>query len=230
RITNQGDSLAKMTVLYQGTGINFVNVYDTFFAHRSEYLYLKTDHHWNGRGAYYAYTVFAKSLGLSPASLDSLSYTVLNSKYHGSLYSFTQDPRVLQFSDVLEAFDPGVPCTMTITRTGGSTETYKSSIITAYGNYLAYIGGDNPYTIINVPSNPQDKSILVLKDSYGNAIIPYLTLHYGNIIIIDPRYCGFNIYQQFKDYGLDDILFLNNMQCVNTSTWIRLYLALVGVS
>ncbi len=229
RLTDQADSLARMNALYEGSGVRFVNVADTFLEHRSEYLYLKTDHHWTALGAYYAYTVFAESVGLTPAPLTEFTRKVLRSEYHGSLTTLTQDERLLAFSDVLEAYVPNVPCTMTITRTDGSALTYTSTIVPSHSNYLSFIGGDNPFTIINCPDNPQDLSILVLKDSYGDAFVPYLTLHYGNIIVIDPRYCEADLSEQFADYGLDDILFINNTQSVNTSAWIRLYLALVGI-
>ena len=51
--------------------------------------------------------------------------------------------------------------------------------------------GDNPYAVIHVPENPQDKSILVIKDSYGNAFVPYLTEHYGNIVVVYPSQLSF---------------------------------------
>ncbi|MGM9624822.1 MAG: DHHW family protein [Eubacteriales bacterium] len=89
--------------------------------------------------------------------------------------------------------------------------------------------GDNPYTVINVPDNPQDRNVLVLKDSFGNALVPYLCEHYGNIFVVDLRYLKENLYDLFKDAGLTDILFVNNVQAANTSAWYRMYLKAVGV-
>jgi hypothetical protein len=36
-----------------------VDVWSALNAHKNEYLYFRTDHHWTQRGAYYAYTAFA---------------------------------------------------------------------------------------------------------------------------------------------------------------------------
>jgi hypothetical protein len=119
---------------------------------------------------------------------------------------------------------------MTVTSATGTTSTYNSCVI--YGNktYVTFIAGDNPYTVINVPENPQDKSILVLKDSFGNAFVPYLCEHYGNIIVVDVRYSSFNIYEQLRDYGLTDIVFVNNIQAANSDSWSKMYMKAVGVN
>ena len=94
---------------------------------------------------------------------------------------------------------------------------------------VSFIAGDNPYTVINVPENPQDKNILVLKDSFGNAFVPYLCEHYGNIIVVDVRYTDMNVYEHLKDYGLTDIVFVNNVQAALSTTWSKMYLKAVGV-
>ena len=85
-------------------------------------------------------------------------------------------------------------------------------------------------TVINVPSNPQDQNVLVLKDSFGNAFVPFLCEHYGNIIVADVRTLNFNLYNQLKDYGLTDIIFVNNIQAANSYSWSKMYMAAVGVN
>ena len=210
-------------------GINFVNTYDEIFSHRTEYLYFKSDHHWTQLGAYYAYRVFAESAGFSPTSLSDMNREVINYSYNGSMYNFTGDERVKDFIDQVEVYYPTKPATMTVTKHDGTTVTYNRTIIGESGNYQAFIAGDNPYTVINVPDNPQDLSILVIKDSYGNALVPFLTEHYGNIIVIVPRYCDINIYDHFKDYGLTDILVTGNIQSQNSIKWASYYFACVGV-
>ena len=81
--------------------------------------------------------------------------------------------------------------------------------------------------VINVPENDQDKSILVIKDSYGNAFVPYLTEHYGNIIVIDPRHTDINVCEKLGEYGLDDIVFLVNSSMGNTGAWCDYFAKLI---
>ena len=123
---------------------------------------------------------------------------------------------------------------MKITGGDGKTNTYGMAIFnlssTTYGGIASFIGGDNPFTVINVPENPQDLSILILKDSYADQFTPYLLEHYGYIYVVDPRYNSTkSLYSQLRDVGLDDILFLNNLQVANTDYWPKAYLRLVGV-
>jgi len=228
KITNQESALQKMEA-HCSDSVNFVNTYNSIYSHRDEYLYFRSDHHWTARGAYYAYTAFAESVGLTPTPLDQFDYSIINDNYHGSMYAYTKDERVLAFKDMVEVFMPRKEMTMTVTMPNGSTVIYDSCIRTASANYVSFLAGDNPYTVINVPENPQDFNVLVLKDSFGNAFVPFLCEHYGNIIVVDTRYTDMNVYEHLKDYGLSDIIFVNNIEAANSTAWSNMYLKAVGV-
>lgn len=229
KIPDQKNILDKMAALMDDS-VNFVDAYSEMYDHRDEYLFFKSDHHWTARGAYYAYSAFAKSIGLEPTPIDGFDYAIRNDSYQGSMYSFTYDARVKNFRDTIEAFYPRKKNTMTVTGANGATYNYDSCIVSTNSTYVTFIAGDNPYTVINVPDNPQDMNVLVLKDSFGNAFVPFLCEHYGNIIVVDTRYSNFNIYDQLKDYGLTDIIFVNNIQAANSFTWSKMYLGAVGVN
>lgn len=228
RIPDQGKIMDDMAALADPS-VNFVDTYSEMYAHRNEYLFFKSDHHWTARGAYYAYRAFAESRGLTPTALDDFDYKIINDSYHGSMYSFTGDARVKNFTDTIEAFVTRKKVTMTITSQNGATYSYDSPVVESNHTYVTFIAGDNPYTVINVPENPQDKNVLVLKDSFGNAFVPFLCEHFGNIIVVDTRYTTMNVYEQLKDYGLTDIIFVNNVQAANSYAWSKKYLAAVGV-
>lgn len=229
KIPDQKDILDKMAA-FADPSVNFVDAYTEMYDHRDEYLFFKSDHHWTARGAYYAYSAFAKSVGLEPTPLDGFDYAVMNDSYHGSMYNYTYDARVKNFVDTIEAFFPRKAHTMTVSAIGGATYNYDKCIVSTNKTYVTFIAGDNPYTVINVPDNPQDFNVLVLKDSFGNAFIPFLCEHYGNIIVVDTRHSGMNVYEQLKDYGLSDIIFVNNIQAANSSSWYSMYMKAVGVN
>ena len=220
KISDQGkilDKLENASSLYDD--VNFVNLKNIYLDHASEYLFFKSDHHWTDRGAYYAYYAFADSVGLNPVKIEDFDVKVLNTSYIGSMYKYTGDERVKYFYDTVEAYLPGKTCTMTIYDANGSVYNYDSCIRTSSSGYTAFLAGDHAYTVINVPENPQNKNVLVIKDSFGNAFVPFLTEHYGNIIVIDPRYVTFNVYEQFKDYGFTDIVFMMNTTSANSKAW-----------
>lgn len=228
KVADQSQIIAKIGEICPES-VNMVDTYSELFAHRNEYLFFRSDHHWTARGAYYAYRAFAESVGFEPVDIDDLECRILSTSYTGSMYSFTGDERVKRITDVVEAYIPSKECKMTVTTATGQTVTY-TGCITNSPSYLAFIAGDNPYTVINVPDNPQELSCLVLKDSYGNAFVPYLCEHYGNIIVIDPRHFTQNVYDLLGEYGLSDIIFMNNLQQVNSYAFARMYFANVGVS
>lgn len=228
KIADQGEIQDKIGALMDDS-INFVDVYSEMYSHRDEYLFFKSDHHWTQLGAYYAYRAFAESRGFTPVERSDMNYSILNDSYSGSMYTFTKDSRVKNFKDVIEAWTTKKTVSMTVTSSTGAVNTYDSCL-TPYGNnYVSFIAGDNPYTVINVPENPQDLNILVFKDSFGNAFVPFLTEHYGNIIVVDVRYTDMNVYDQLKDYGLTDIVFVNNVQAALSTSWVKMYLKAVGV-
>ena len=226
QISDQGKILDKMES-YMPDNVNFVNLKDVYKLHATEYLYFRSDHHWTHRGAYYAYAEFMRSLGIQPTPIDAFQVKTLNTKYIGSMYYYTGDERVKTFYDTVEAYMPTKACTMTIYGTQWGTLRRNYCIATDYTNYLAFLMGDNGYTVINVPENPQDKSILVIKDSYGNAFVPYLTEHYGNIYVVDPRHVSMDLLTEFQDKNITDIVFMTNSQSANNTAWYNYYYNLI---
>lgn len=65
---------------------------------------------------------------------------------------------------------------------------------------------------------------MIIKDFYGNAFVPFLTEHYGNIIVIDSRHTDMNVYEKPGDYGLDDIVFIVNG---STRAWHKYFAKLI---
>ncbi len=234
---DQGEMLNVMATAYDST-INFVNIYNEMYAHRDEYLYFKSDHHWTGLGAYYGYSAFMKSLGETPYPLDSFNYKLVRESVVGTYGAILPAYALNGITDKFEIWAPTKELTMTVTYVpsdGIPPSTYSSAILDRVfpGSYMAFLSGDRPMVVINVPENPQDKKILVLHDSYGNAMIPYLAQHYGTIVAVDPRYYfssfSQNLQDQFKDYGFTDVLFLMNIMMANSDVWLKMYYNVIGV-
>ena len=226
KIADQGEILDKMAALYDPS-VNFVNAYSKLWEHKKDYLFFRTDHHWTQRGAYYAYAAWAESVDLEPTPLEDFEFAIHQEDYQGSMYNWTLNEKVKEFHDSVEVFYPTKKNTMTVTDKNGKTWQFNSCINSNSG-YLCFISGDHPYTVINVPENPQDKNALVMKDSFGNAFVPFLCEHYGNIIVVDARHTTMNVYNQLKDYGITDIFFVNNIQAANTYGWAKRYMERVG--
>lgn len=86
--------------------------------------------------------------------------------------------------------------------------------------YSTFIGGDNPYTIIQNSDLTDGSSCLVIKESFGNAFIPFLAANYQTVHVIDYRYWNGNIQDFVKTNGVQDVLFLNNVSATRNSSLV----------
>jgi len=243
---NQGEMLDVMKSNY-GSDINFVNAYNLIWSHRDEYLYFKTGYHWTARGAYYGYQAFMESIGETATPISALECKTLNESWLGEQGSFLTKHGMSDLRDKVEAYVPNVSCKMTITiatavknssgKTTGYTTSqlsYQSAIVPNRISYLAFIGSDNPLTVITSPEVTNGKTILVLKDSYGCALVPYLTMNYSKIVVVDPRYYYRSytktIQEQLSDYKFDDVLVVMNIVNFNGDTFRKNIYNLIGIT
>ena len=219
-----------------------VDAYAKLRAHTDAYIYFRTDHHWTQLGAYYAYTAFCEAAGFDAVPLDQFQ-TGRYETFLGSMYTFTkgypQSDVLRQHPDYLDYYLP-IADTHARYYADGSLENgtpvsvvYTQLDESVSNKYLCFIGGDTPVCIVE--SDVQGPTCIVLKESYGNAFVPFLTSHYGRIIVIDPR--EFN--QEGKpsldlaafaaDQGVDDLIVINYPYMINSKAFVRYLNALAGV-
>ena len=227
-LTDQGEILDQMESKIYGN-VNFVNLKSIFAEHRGEYLYFKSDYHWTQRAAYYAYCAFATSVGLTPTPLSAFKEKVITDDFIGKTNDYAHDDRILSFYDTVYAYMPRKTHTMTVyDKDLNPTRTFKNCIVESRDSYSCFINGDNAYTEINVPSNDQEKTVLVIKESSGNAFVPFLIEHYGNIIVIDPRHLKIDIRPLVEEKGIDDIIICATASTSNGTGFTKYYKTLIG--
>lgn len=213
-----------------------VDAYSEIAAHSDEYLYFRTDHHWTARGAYYAYVAFCNAIGQQAPSLDEYEQ-VTKEGYVGSLYGYTGDITLKNNPDTFTYFLPPAVYSgerlnyNTLVSQGGWRVFHEyASGVNMYGTFL---GGDNVHLKITSDAGT-GRSIVVFKESYGNAFIPYLVNSFDTVYVIDIRYFGKNAVEYIKSIGATDVLFLNNAFAANTSQLIGnielLYTSPTGVT
>ena len=206
---------------YMSDKVYTVDAYSTLRAHNDEYVYLRTDHHWSALGAYYAYREYARTAGIEPADLEK-DFTSLEMTGHlGLFYSLCGYPYQMKSNpDTVMGYVPKSDLETRITNTSGKTFTgeavydYTSS---AFGyKYGAFIGGDNPLTVITNNDIDDDSACILIKDSYGNPFAVYLTQNYRTVYVMDYRYymklSSSTVLSTFVDAnGVDDVIFLLSM-------------------
>ncbi len=189
-----------------------VDAYSNMKAYKDEYLYFKTDHHWTALGAYRAYESFIKAKGEVPIPLDTYNKIDSENKYLGSIYNMTKNERLENNLDDIWYYKPLFSVEYLAVNRDDTKWSAHQIIFPSYfeskSKYAAFMGGDTAFSHIKVNSGKENK-IIVIKDSYGNAFIPFLLPHYGDIFVADPRYFKQNIYEVIEDYNIDEVLIIN---------------------
>ncbi len=201
-----------------------VDAYTELAAHTDEYIYFRTDHHWTGRGAYYAYKAFCDTLELEATSLEEMTLTMPESTFLGSLYGYTgQSPLLLNSADRAEIFLPKHQAYYEYYADGTYDNPISGTLLFAGGDhdnhYMNYLGGDVPLGYIE-SEVANGKTILVVKDSFGNAFIPYLIDNYEHIYVVDPRQYSSPLLDLVIQKSVDDILVLNYTFAVSNQAWL----------
>ena len=200
--------------------VNTVNVFDALSAHKKEYIYFRTDHHWTQLGAYYGYQEYCKSMGYSTRPLSN--YQKMDfPEFYGTFYFFMNRPESLKgHPDQVTAYQ-GNMNSMQYTDSKGNLQEGKlindASQMLPGNKYNCFMLGDHGYVEIHNEGAPRKKSILVLKDSYGNAFVPLLAQDYRDVYVVDYRHYQGNASSLIQEKGIEEILFLNNIMGIGES-------------
>lgn len=207
-------------------GIKSVDTLPNLIRHNDEYLYFRTDHHWTARGAYYAYLAFCQEKGIEPTPLEDYKQYKFDG-FLGTFYANAKQPAAMKNNpDYVEAFVPIGTNREDVYDGNGNYVDWYSIVYSgadkydAANKYLAFMGGDHPLTEIHNPNISDGSSIVVIKESYGNAFVPFLVDSYEYVYVIDYRQWNGNLADFVTQKGIDDVLFLNVVS--NTSTAQRL--------
>ena len=213
--------------------VTYVDAYSEIAKHTDEYIYFRTDHHWTHLGAYYAYTALGKAAGFTAESRSDFA-TGQWENFVGSMYTYIanypQAAILKENPDTVHYWKPNADCTTYYYSDTNLTDGVLMGTICKIreevdNKYLTFMGGDHPVTIVT--TDTEGPCIMVIKESYGNALISWLTSHYSKIILIDPReYFDIRSDIDLKAFaesqGVDELLVINYPMMLNSENYISL--------
>ena len=200
--------------------VRVVETYDALRAHKDEYIYFNTDHHWTQLGAYYAYVEFCKKKGIEPSDISTWE----QHDYAPFLGSFYQELGLQAMADAPDTVHAYVPKGTNSMHYWNDYGEYDGDIVadaTEYGEnskYMCFVYGNQPRNVIENPAVTDGSSCLVVIDSYGCAFVPCLVDNYQTIWFTDCRYGWDNIPEFAKEHNIQDVIFMNNMTIAGTET------------
>lgn len=194
-------------------GVKPVDVYNALKPHTAEAIYARTDHHWLPLGAYYAAEAFAKVADVPFASLSDYD-TAMKKDYVGSMYTYTESAVLLDNPEEFTYYIPKNKYKTTYYSTSFTDPTEGDLLMNldGYDNsmyYLVFMGGDDKITHVETDCK-NGRTLVIFKDSYGNALVPCLTSSFENIYVCDMRYFELNAIDFCKQVGCTDLLFAMN--------------------
>ena len=206
----------------QTAGGRFVDVRQTLADHKGEYIYYRTDHHWTSTGAYYAYQQLCTALGLTP--FDPSAHTARTAEgFYGTHYSKARtpdaEPDTITYYNLPNALTiytvtaPGQPAE------GETTGLYDTDKLSVYDKYAMFLHGNNGLSRIKGDATGRGR-ILVIKDSYANCFVPYLTANYADIDVVDFRNYNYGLDQLIADNGYDQILVLYSFDSFKSDPYL----------
>jgi hypothetical protein len=204
-------------------GVTPIDAYSALARHVEEDIYLRTDHHWSPLGAYYAAEAFAKTAGVPFQSLSAYDRKEVKNVV-GSMYGYSKD---MAIKNSPETFVYYVPRNVNYTTTFINYTLNKDYKITGISKpytgpffykmkdgsgtaYSTFMGSDMKLTKV-VTSTGSNRRLLIIKDSYGNAVPGYLFYSFGEIHVVDFRYFTPNLKKYVKENGITDLLFVTNI-------------------
>lgn len=209
--------------LYENLSSNVtpINVVKPLMEHAGEKIYFSTDHHWTQRGAYYAYKAFAANKGMTVPELSE--FEQINSTTHvGSFANFAgRTPvgdKIRANPELLERFMPKVEVQACAYADMYMTQRLGNVLPVSPGanSYSCFIGGDCPLTVMvtNVDNN---KKLVIIKESFGNAFSTWALNNYREVYVIDPRMFNgfdgnnkpFNLVDFYNYVKFDDLVIIN---------------------
>lgn len=184
-----------------------VDMYSALSAHKDEYIFYRTDHHWTSLGAYYGLSALAESMGLPCPALDS--YTdrhVVSEEFYGTTWSSSGfswvDPDTMEiFVDAPE----GLKVTSYPQGSPVEGKLYDFSFLEKKDKYSMFMGGNCPMHVIET-GNEDKPSLLILRDSYTDSLIPFLLDDFSEIHVLDLRYYRASLKAYIEQNDFDNVL------------------------
>ena len=219
------DQKAAMEYIYgkMSSSVTPINIYKAMRMHRDEYIYFRTDHHWTALGAYYAYEEFARVKNFSAITLDKFEKKSFG-EFLGSFYTNTNSSAMKKNPDELYAYMPPYKTKLQFTQPDGKViDWYLVNDTSSYPisqKYSAFTAADNPYTVIENLERKKGKTCVIIKESFANAVIPYIVYNYKKVYVIDYRYYKQGFISLAEKVKANDVIFINNMSAVRSDSLI----------
>lgn len=200
--------------------INKVDLFKTLTSYTQNPVFYKTDHHWTSDAAYQAFLKLSASMKLKVKE-NYYERHLVSDSFLGTLSS-----KVGYYNNAPDEIYVYLPKTANdevvvsyVEEKTKSPSLYDTSKLETKNQYELFLKGNHPLVKIKTTAK-NTKTLLIIKDSYANCFVPFLTPFFSNIILLDPRYYFEDIYELVELENVTDILYLYNANTFFADTFL----------
>lgn len=191
-----------------------------------ENFYYKTDHHWNYIGAHKGYQILVDELRKDfkeiPPPLDENELLKSCATHEKPYFSGSNNRFILLVIDsseeqlcTFELKDNSIFKTFNFTTSSGKEssnwdEYFKIGIDMETVTYARLTTYDYPKIVFKQKSPPNDLKVLILNDSYFNAMSSYIGFHFAETHLLDMRHFKGNANDYALENDIDLIILAHN--------------------
>lgn len=193
---NQQELLDKAALLPQ-----YFDLSQTLLGARGEDIYYRTDHHWTSLGAYTAYRMIAQQLGYEPLALPENGVAVPD--FYGTLFSQGGVRGIAPDEITYYPMD-----NLSLYADGEDRPLYELKFAEEKDKYSLFLGGNWSTAVIRNENVKNGEKLVIVRDSFTNALAPLLAQHVSELHLVDPRYYKLPLAQYVQENDIDRVLVL----------------------
>jgi len=196
------DQAAVMADLSAGTQVQTADAYSVLKAHRDEYIYYRTDHHWTSLGACLGADALLRAMGKNGVSPAQWTAQEVSGAFYGTLYSVSGARYIPP--DSMEIYVPAEEIEVSSFEGGEWTQRplYDTEKLNGKDKYSMFLGGNQPLAVVK--TGREGGKLLLIRDSYADCMVPFLTEAYSEIHLIDLRYYRMSVSEYVRENGIDE--------------------------
>lgn len=177
-------------------------------AHTDEEIYYRTDHHWTTLGAWYGYEAYAAHLGKDlQRARQKKVFSSVSDSFYGSGYAKVHQANQ---PDTICAYEPKLPLEVVYNMGEKQSQSlYEPSALDTDDAYSYFTGGNQ--AIIEITGGEKNgQTLLVIKDSFANCMLPFLAEDYERVVVADLRQLNVDSVQLVEMFEPTELLILYN--------------------
>lgn len=198
------DEYAWIQKAYERSKVRNLDFFQALNSHRDEPVYYRTDHHWTSLGALYGADIICRAFGFSGIKPEAYRPVQVSDSFFGT--SWSSAAAVWTAPDCVERYVSDEDISVTIYPEGEAVEgtLYAEECLQKKNQYEYFLGGNQPLTVIR-SDHAEGTKIMLLRDSFSDCLVPFLTDSFSEIHLFDLRYNHTSVLDYIRDNQISQV-------------------------